>query len=216
MAISTAAKEFSIVLLGDFNPAILQPFWFSLNGLIRSSEATDANVQIIHKETAAWSIDWFRLVSNDERLQITTELEAYFEPLRDLAVGALILLEHTPIKAVGLNFGGHFQLADQASYDRFGHEIAPKSRWRSVSRAKTQRLVITGARADELPGVRNVTVSATNKYPYCVHVHANEHAEVPGGTGEKPASWVARHIADNYAPAQGRFEEVQTELFEGF
>jgi hypothetical protein len=44
----------SIVLVGNFNPAIFQPAWLAAKGLIRESEASAAVVEVIHPELAQY------------------------------------------------------------------------------------------------------------------------------------------------------------------
>ena len=53
--IEPESELLSIVVLGDFNPAIFHPLWFSVNGLVADAEAKDADVGFIHKQFASFS-----------------------------------------------------------------------------------------------------------------------------------------------------------------
>jgi hypothetical protein len=100
MAANVVAREVSIVMVGNFNPAILHPLWFSSQKLIKRAEAEAAEIELVHREMALWHTEWFKLNVVPERLQLRCEQEAYFEPARDLALGVLMLLEHTPVRAL--------------------------------------------------------------------------------------------------------------------
>lgn len=46
----------SIVLLGDFNPAIFSPSWFAKYGIVSQSAADEAETTVIHPELAVMQI----------------------------------------------------------------------------------------------------------------------------------------------------------------
>ena len=123
---------FSIVALGDFNPAIFQPKWFSSHELIREEEADSANIEIIHRDAAIFSTGWFSLQVTAGNLTLATHDPTKPLPLRDLAFGTLKLLEHTPIRAFGFNRIGHFRADSEQSWHAFGHHYAPKESWMAV------------------------------------------------------------------------------------
>ncbi len=52
------AYTLSIVFVGDFNPAIIQPYWLANKKLIREQEAENAKVGILHNEITKFNIDW--------------------------------------------------------------------------------------------------------------------------------------------------------------
>ena len=51
----------SIVIAGEFNPIITQPFWLSSKKLIREQEAQNAKVEIMHPEVVKFSLDWVKV-----------------------------------------------------------------------------------------------------------------------------------------------------------
>src|SRR5215210_620637 len=103
MPVQRQIQSIAIVILGNFNPAIFHPTWFSDNNLIREQEAEAANLEIIHPEVAQFSTEWFQFQCTRNRLQVGTLQEAYYEALRDLVSGTLELLSHTPLTALGVN-----------------------------------------------------------------------------------------------------------------
>jgi hypothetical protein len=94
-------QSYAIVVLGDFNPSIFQPLWFSLNGLMPEEETKNADIAIIHKQIASFSIGKIQVQVDDSRLGLTTVESPQGPILRDLAIGTLSILEHTPLKELG-------------------------------------------------------------------------------------------------------------------
>src|SRR5258706_15598342 len=88
----------SIVLLGRLNPAIFHPAWFAANDLIRPEEGAKATIQIISPEIPSFDLGWMRVLTQAERFTASCSGPDGFEPMRDLVVGAFMLLEHTPIE----------------------------------------------------------------------------------------------------------------------
>ena len=116
----------SIVLLGNFNPAIFHPVWFSKQGLIRDEEATRASIGLIHKDVADFSSEWFRLLVTSDRFQLSTLQGGHDEELRDLAIGTFEVLAHSPIHAIGINGTVHFAVETVEEWHRIGHNLVPK------------------------------------------------------------------------------------------
>lgn len=118
-----------IVLLGDFNPAIFSPKWFSANELLPEEAAEDADLQVAHRELTSFSADWLRLQVTRERFTAGST-QAPFVRLRDL-VHRLFRehLFHTPLRAFGINLSAHFLVDSFATRDRIGNTLAPLEPW---------------------------------------------------------------------------------------
>ncbi len=102
-AVEPEQQSLSIVVLGDFNPAIFQPLWFSANGLMPKEEAENADISIIQKQLAIFKLGQTHVQVDESRLGLTTMELQQGPVLRDLAYGILSILEHTPLKAIGFN-----------------------------------------------------------------------------------------------------------------
>jgi hypothetical protein len=96
---SLQIKTMSIVLIGDFNPVIIQPFWLASRKLIREQEAQNAHVEIIHNELVKFELDWVSIEITKNRFEAKSSQEPYFDPMRDLCVGIFEFLRETPIKS---------------------------------------------------------------------------------------------------------------------
>jgi hypothetical protein len=169
----------SIVLLGSFNPQIFQPAWFAAEDLIRKEEAEAAKIEIIHPEIVSFAMEWLRLQVTQERFAVSTANSPSYEPLRDLVLGTFQLLQHTPVRQMGLNRDLHFRMASEEAWHAFGHRLAPKEPWTGLlDQPGLRRLVIQGARPDDFTGYIQVSVEPSRRVHPGVYVGINDHYEV--------------------------------------
>lgn len=171
-------QSFSIVVLGAFNPAIFQPLWFSANGLVPSEEAENAEISVIHKEVAAFSIGSMQIQVSGSRFAITTVESTQGPMLKDLALGTLEILEHTPLDAIGLNLDMEFNLPSKEVWHALGHRLVPKDDWKPIlTEPGLQHLIVVGkrpeCRADQIQ--IQVHPSSTKQLPWCVSIRCNQH-----------------------------------------
>ena len=119
----------SIVLRGDFNPAIFTPAWFVLHALLPRGAADAAEVQIVHPRVTAFTFDWLHLEVRDDHFSAET-LQAPDIRLRDLVLCVFKEhLPHTPLKVLGINRQVHFRVRSSAERDRIGRMLAPVEPW---------------------------------------------------------------------------------------
>ncbi len=143
------SELFSIVVLGNFNPAILQPLWFSVNGLVPDAEAEGADVDVIHKQFASFSMGGIRVQVDDSRLHMTAVESPQGPILRDLVLGTLSILEHTPLKAIGLNRDMTFVMETDEAWQEVGNRLVPKGDWEQILVSPGMRqVVVEGQRSD--------------------------------------------------------------------
>ncbi len=167
----------SIVAVGEFNPAIFQPSWFSENKLIRIEEASAANLEIVHKNAAIFSTEWFSLQVTNPVFSLESTDPAKSRPLRDLALGTFTLLEHTPITAFGLNKHQHFRMSSVEDWHRFGHHFAPKASWTDIlTNPGLRGMVMEGKREGCNATQIQVRIEPSLKVlPWGVYTAVNQH-----------------------------------------
>jgi hypothetical protein len=166
-----------IVLIGDFNPVIIQPFWLLAKRLIKEEEANNATVEVIHNELVKFQIDWFMVQITRDRFEIRTNQEPYFEPLRDLAISIFEILRETPIRALGLNHIRHYIL-EQKEYRELGNTLAPFDNWAIFKRPELLTLEML-EKDDKGNYVRvRVQPSDTIKQSFSLMVNVNDHISV--------------------------------------
>jgi hypothetical protein len=185
----------SIVLIGNLNPAIFHPSWFASHNLLRAEEADAATINIIHPDVASFKAEWLEVNIVRERLQIGTVQESYYEPLRDLAVGILGLLSHTPIRVMGINRDFHFDLVSEEVWNELGHRLVPKDDWNPLLKSPGMRtLIVQGARPDDSEGYLRVTVQPSPRIKYGVFIEVNDHYMLTTGQKVDDGSDKARTI----------------------
>ncbi len=144
----------NIVLVGAFNPAIFHPSWLRSLDLISPKEADAAKVEIVHRDLAAFTVDWFNVQVTADRFSASTTHSAFYAPLRDLVLGIFRILEHTPVTSMGLNRTLHYKLESIHMCNKVGDLLAPKPPWRElVSEPGLLSLAMMGKRAGS-PGSR--------------------------------------------------------------
>ncbi len=140
----------TLVLVGHFNPAILTPAWFSLQGLLPKDAADNAELLIGHSEITSFRSDWLALQATSDRLSVDSTQAPYVR-LRDLMVRLFREhLPHTPIRAFGINRNVHFNVKTRNQRDRIGQALAPTAAWGDWER----ELDLSG----ELGGLKSLTM----------------------------------------------------------
>jgi hypothetical protein len=173
-------SSLSVVLIGDFNPKIFQPAWFSAEGLIGKSEAESANILTIHPEICIFQLEWLQLEVTRYRFIVETSQEPYFEVLRDLVFGTFELLSHTPLYQLGVNLNAHYKTKNEDEWHAFGHLLTPKDIWNEVlDHPGMSSITIEGdPNRDGFKGKTNVKVEPSKKVHPGVYFNINNHYEV--------------------------------------
>jgi hypothetical protein len=162
--IAPAAKHVSIVMLGHFNPAILQPSWLALHKLIGEAEANSASVGAIFAEIAQYEIpERFSLGVSLEKFAATSR-SPQPETIKDLVISVFgSLLPHTPVSAVGINLSVHFDTGSPSRRDKVGLALAPLNPWGQWQ----QYLRPAGVPADgsqSIGGMQSLTMRQTQRH----------------------------------------------------
>ncbi len=178
--IKAKIQEVNIVIIGNFNPQIFQPYWFGIQGLIREEEVSDAKIKIIHSDIASFSLGWMELEVTRNRFLLSTSQDAYTEVTRDLVIGTFTVLEHTPLKYLGVNVSKHFMMANEEQWHAFGNTLAPKDIWKDLFRKPGMRSLTMeeSSRPDGLKGYTRVTVEPSVKIHPGVYFMVNDHYSV--------------------------------------
>lgn len=166
----------NIVVRGQFNPAIIQPSWLALHDLIREEEAEKAEIKIIHPNASAFDVKWMRVKVTQDRLEIGTDQESFYEPVRDLVLGIFKLLDQTPVAMLGVNLNTHFQLESEEEWHAVGDTLAPKADWDELLNEPGMRsLTMEGVRPDDYSGWIRVKVEPSRRVSTGVYIQVNNH-----------------------------------------
>ncbi len=173
----------SIIVVGAFNPAILQPSWLAAKQLLRPEEAEAAEVEVITREIASFSTDWLDLAITLDRLQISTTSAPSYDLVRDLVVGIFTFLPETPVKAMGINRNSHYRVNTEETWHAFGDKLAPKDVWNAVlEKAGMRSLIMQGVRPDGRQGNIIVQVEPSLRLAeeggFGVYIAINDHYQL--------------------------------------
>ena len=226
MRIEPDINGVSVVLIGDFNPAIFTPAWFALYGLLPKSVVANADLQVAHKDVTEFQADWLRFHVDNRRCSFQT-MQAPHVRVCDLAVRVFgEQLTHTPIKAFGINREVHFQVGDMHERDRLGRRLAPVEPWGpwkdalGLDGAHGGMTSLTMTQVD--PGGRtkggriNVTVEPSVRIGQGrsgVYVRVNDHyvlEEANQDTADFTVDLVARHFDESLQRSEEIVDHVMS------
>jgi hypothetical protein len=130
MLIEPELTQLTVVLIGNFNPAIFHPAWLARHELISDGAAETASVGIVHPDISAFSIEnLFSLQVERERFTIS-RLVAPWVLISDVVAKIFgDLLSHTPLSKLGINLLVHFDTGSQAKRNEIGERLAPPTPW---------------------------------------------------------------------------------------
>ena len=129
MRIKPEMDAISVVVVGNFNPAIFTPAWFALHELLPEGAATSAELEVAHPEITQFRSDWLNLEVRTDRFVAQTTQAPYIR-VCDLAVRVFKEhLPHTPIRAFGINREVHFCVHAAAERNQIGRALAPVKPW---------------------------------------------------------------------------------------
>lgn len=203
-AMTPERQNFSIVLLGAFNPAIFQPLWFSNNGLVPKEEAEGADLQLVHNEVSSFKLGSIQVQINKHRFGITTLESSQGPQARDLALGTISVLEHTPLTSLGLNLEFLFGFPDEDQWHAFGHRLVPKLDWnRFLLKPGMTGVEVQGTRSDTPNAKINVKVTPTAEVPCGVLISFNQHyslEEIAGKLVTSKHMEAVRILTEDWVP----------------
>lgn len=126
----------SIVVVGELNPPLFHPLWFSKYELIKENEAQESiksnSIRLVHNDLTAFSLNWSSVEVNRNKWTISCTEKGYFEVIRDLASSTFHILKNTPVFAVGINYEGHYDFRSQERYDEFINNLKPSKSWNNA------------------------------------------------------------------------------------
>ena len=126
----------TLVLVGDFQPAMFQPLWFFKNKVITETEynaiiSSKNNELIVNNSLTQFETDLLSFQINQKRFQILGKKEP-FEGVVDAFKNIFNSLSTIPLKAYGINYTFHLEAEDERELERIGKRLAPREYWSSI------------------------------------------------------------------------------------
>jgi hypothetical protein len=122
----------SVVIRGIFDVKPLSPHDLAEQGLIDSSQLSDATQKFNTDEISIFETKRIRFFGNRELLQFTAQQADEFEPLRDFASGTIRLLNSPQLSVLGINRDVHFAVESAAKWHAVGDALVPKGIWEGL------------------------------------------------------------------------------------
>lgn len=206
----------NVVLRGNFNPPIFHPSWFALNQLLREGETLEANIQIIHPSVAVFSTEWLEINVVQDRFEAATTQESHFDVLRDLVVGVLTILNHTPVRMMGINHHFVYDLQSEDTWHRTGHKLVPKEFWKGLLREPGMNSVtIEAQRTDGFVGRIHAKVEPSRKIRFGLYCEINDHYEIDEQKkGQRGTDQAIAILQQKWSESMRLGEKIATELSE--
>lgn len=186
-----------VVAIGQFNPAIVHPAWLASQDLISRADADGATVEVVHPEVAQFALAQqgatLRVQVLRNRLHISTEDARLYEMARDLTIGVLTLLRHTPITKLGINWESHISLPSDDARNALGHRLAPTEAWDGIGEKGAAMLSLsmkiprTDGKAGQVVVKIEPSVRVANGVMVAVNDHYDLDAVAPPGSGSESA-----------------------------
>jgi len=200
----------AIVLLGNFNPSIFQPYWFANEELIRKKEANDAELQIAHRDVTVFKTDWFNIIITRDKFTIGSNQEAYYSPLRDLVLGTFKILNQTPVHAIGINREFHFRSPSKKKII-FDELIAPSSYWNKIlGKHVVESFMISEKRQGAFPGYRKLKIEPSNKVKNGIYFDVNDHFENTVNRQDKKSNYEIITLEEKWeSPLENSFKLIE-------
>lgn len=211
---SVYRQQTAVVLLGSFNPRIFEPLWFSRNGLIADAEAEAAEIQLVDSDFCHLALPWVDFTVLDSKLQMATTPETVNDAqLRDLVVGILRLLPHTPVTQGSIHHRADLQLSTEPEWHEVGHRLAPKALWEGILEEPGMfDFAMLGKRPDDLEGAIKVRIRPSPVVHPGIFMNVNDEFIPP--TPDENGTSTADLVFGLWPEAEQRATEIRTQLLE--
>lgn len=214
-------NNWSVVLIGSFNPAIFHPSWFSLNEVISKEIADSAEIQVVHSEVAVFNLGALRLDVQRNRFCVQTEQAPEIALLDFVMIVFGDLLPHSQISQCGINHTVYFRAPSTDRRTQLGRTFAPPAPWGPFG----QR--IEASNGETVGGMTNVSMrevfESTSYLGHCearlmpgyeidqntgVQIQVNNHFELKSDKESVGTMATLNILKNEFEPSMERCEEI--------
>jgi len=179
----------TIVLVGPFDPLLLQPASLAEKGLLAKDDLAQLRYEILAPEVSIMRLPWIVATVEPMKLTGATTLESPIaDPVRDFIFGLYATVPRGHLTAVGLNHDTHFAVRTEEAWHKLGNFLAPKDQlWRRVLKNPgTTSLRIRGERDDGMRGQVNVKIEPSLRIHPGIYININDHFSAGDGPDADP------------------------------
>lgn len=166
------------MLIGRFNPDILQPMWFAAKGLL-SEQDVDADSVLVSQGFTSFATDELTIVCSRDRLQFGTTPKTPTEDiLRDVITQTFELLVETPVIQLGVNHQVHIPKSEQTWDTVVGLLGDPQRRLVLLDEQELRTVELTAKRDDGFEGSRTIHMQPSVYHEGGVWFQLNDHVQI--------------------------------------
>lgn len=198
----------TIVLVGSFNPAIFQPAWFAAQGLLPKPEADDAKIEVVHQNVVAFSTELLDVQVTNERFFVGSARVPAPEMLVEFVVGTFTLLQHTPVRMLGMNRDAHQRLQSEDVWHSVGKLLVPDANWPTLKRPGMRSVMVQGEREDDYQGAVYVRVEPSGQIHPGLYINVNDHYDFGETDEPKGTSEALRVLDENWTASRLKGDEI--------
>ncbi|MCE6957598.1 hypothetical protein LAZ40_00735 [Cereibacter sphaeroides] len=170
----------SIVMVGDFNPAIFHPEWMFSHGVEDSVPDDQVNLDVCHRDVSRFLISDTAYYVDVDRFQIQTAVAPWVQIFDKASRVFGELLTHTPIRALGINRDIHFKVPTVETRTRIGRTLAPIGPWGAFG---DEMEADDPSKVGGLVSLAMRSVSERDGYALTKNVKVEPSAQLKGNTG---------------------------------
>ena len=218
MRLNRLAENYSVVLLGIFNPVLFHPFWLKDKGIITQQDIrVDINVKgfVVHQQLSSFPVgDWLDVIVKPDRAEFRIKDAAKLVLLKDLVIAVLNALPDTPILSFGINHGVISTLGNSKDYYEFGNYLNPLDIWGDTF--KDPKLKFLSIVDDKPEGLFQKTLmiqpATFEGVQWCVDINMNYHSQMPDNA--QKSLLAARRIAEHFESCLDDYDRVVKSLMD--
>lgn len=219
MCFTVKRKRISIVLVGEFNPAMFQPEWFARNSVISVEEASiardsDGAPLIVTPQITMFKTSMFDVRIEQKRFTVSCSKEPW-DLIKDFVDKTFEKLSGMAIDAYGYNYDAHYDVGGMDNLNYIGNYLAPKGPWITLFSDDVEcRDVGNGLRSMKMvktkandKGRMTVVVEPSVTEQHGLFMACNDHNIV--SQDENLAEYVLPHIIDSFDAVIDNLKRIQ-------
>lgn len=215
--------QYSIVLIGDFNPAMFHPEWFKRNNIIPPEDVDVARDQsqqnsiIVTPQLTIFKTSQLNIKVDQNRFEVVADKEPFISVI-DFATKTFDNLGGYIIKAFGFNYSAHYRVDDVSMLQRIGDNLAPKIYWKTLlgdeitgdnRRSGLTAIQMQKYKTDDT-GQYTVILQPSNFIRPGIFMSCNDHTNL--SAENNLAENVIDNIIQTYEKSLEFMEKIQTDL----
>lgn len=218
-------KQFSTVILGNFNPGMFQPEWFCRQNIISKEDADfarDTNSPsplIVTPQFTTFRTSQLAIQIEENRFEVKAEKEPLLTMI-DFIMKTFENLGSYQITAFGFNYIAHYKVDTMEIFHRIGDKLAPKTYWeslledeiRGVQRKSGLSLLQMKKMKKDSEDYILFTLQPSPIFHPGFMLGCNDHNVIP--VNDQSAEYVTEIISTKYINSYDEMEKLQISLLE--